>query len=251
MGIDAGPVIDAALPVRAFFTTRDGGVSDAPYTSLNLAVHVGDHPSAVATNRARVSDMAGAPVSFLTAEHGVTVAYIDVPGAQPSAADALVTTVPGVALAAIAADCAPILLHDGATGAVAAVHAGREGLYEGVVDAAVAGLMSMRPAGADAAATRQVSAAIGPTICGRCYEVPEHMRARVAGRHPSAFATTRAGTPGLDISRAIATRLEELGVGTVVRSDVCTAESESMFSHRRDGVTGRFAGVIVCESQQS
>src|SRR5690554_3080233 len=117
MRIDAGLVIDAALPVRAFFTTRRGGVSDAPYESLNLAVHVGDDPAAVATNRQRVSEHAGAPVSFLTAEHGTTVAHVTVPGEQPPTADALVTPVPGVALAAIAADCAPVLLHDAGTGA--------------------------------------------------------------------------------------------------------------------------------------
>ena len=248
MRSDAGPVIDAALPVRAFFTTRHGGVSDAPYESLNLAVHVGDDPRAVATNRERVSGHAGAPVSFLTAEHGTAVARVGVAGEQPSTADALVATVPGVGLAAIAADCAPVLLHDGATGAVAAIHAGREGVYGGVVDAAWSALMDVRAgvatAGSDAGA---VSASIGPTICGRCYEVPEEMRARVSERHPAAFATTRAGTPALDIAAALATQLEGLGVGSLVRSDVCTAESDLFFSHRRDGVTGRFAGVIVCE----
>lgn len=240
---DAGPVIDAGLPVRAFFTTRHGGVSAAPYESLNLAVHVGDQAHAVEANRQRVSDQAGAPVSFLTAEHGTTVAHLTVPGEQPPAADALVTTVPGVALAAIAADCAPVLLHDAGTGAVAAVHAGREGLYDGVIDAAWQALLDLR---SDRAAG-EISASIGPTICGRCYEVPADMRARVEQRHPTAHATTRDGTAGLDISRAIATRLTELGVDTLVKSDVCTAESELVYSHRRDGVTGRFAGVIVCE----
>lgn len=240
---DAGPVIDAGLPVRAFFTTRHGGVSDAPYESLNLAVHVGDDPAAVAVNRQRVSDHVGAPVSFVTAVHGIAVAPITEPGQQPPAADALVTSVPGVALAAIAADCAPVLFHDSATGAVAAVHAGREGLYEGVLDAAWHALLNLR---SDSVAG-QISASIGPTICGQCYEVPEDMRARVAERHPTAHTTTRDGTPGLDISRAIATRLTDLGVATVVRSDVCTAQTDLVFSHRRDGPTGRFAGVIVCE----
>lgn len=241
--MDAGPVIDAALPVRAFFTTRHGGVSGAPYESLNLAVHVGDDPVAVATNRQRVGDHAGAPVSFLTAAHGTAVAHITAPGEQPPAADALVTTVPGVALAAIAADCAPVLLHDAATGAVAAIHAGREGLYEGVIDSAWQALHEVRRGGV----VGDISASIGPSICGSCYEVPQDMQTRVAQRHPTARATTREGTPGLDIARAIATRLAELGAATVVTSDVCTAESALVFSHRRDGVTGRFAGVIVCK----
>ena len=237
--------IDAGLPVRAFFTTRHGGVSGAPYESLNLAVHVGDDPQAVAANRLRVADVVGAPVSFLVAEHGVTVAHVAQPGQQSPPADALVTTVPGVALGAIAADCAPVLFHDAVTGAVAAVHAGREGLYGGVIDAAWQALLDLR--GDDTGAHKQISASIGPTICGECYEVPVDMQERVAERHPSAQATTRQGSAGLDISRAIAARLSELGAGSVVRSDVCTAESDLFYSHRRDGVTGRFAGIIVCE----
>lgn len=237
--------IDAGLPVRAFFTTRHGGVSGVPYESLNLAVHVGDDPQAAAANRSRVADVVGVPVSFLVAEHGVKVAHVSQPGEQPPTADALVTTVPGVALGAIAADCAPVLFFDSATGAVAAVHAGREGLYDGVIDAAWQALLDVR--GDGPGASTQISASIGPTICGQCYEVPVDMQERVAERHPSAQATTRKGSAGLDISRAIATRLSELGAGSVVRSDICTAESDMFFSHRRDGVTGRFAGVIVCE----
>ncbi|WP_152650298.1 peptidoglycan editing factor PgeF [Demequina aestuarii] len=237
-------MIDAGLPVRAFFTTRDGGVSVPPYESLNLAVHVGDEPHAVATNRARVADHAGVPVSYLVAEHGIAVARLTAPGESPPAADALVTTVPGVGLAAIAADCVPVLLHDSASGAVAAVHAGREGLFAGVIDATVAALLDIR---GGHRARGQMRASIGPAICGRCYEVPVAMRARVAARHASAFATTRTGTAALDLPRAIETRLGELGLSGIVRSHECTAESSRLFSHRRDGVTGRFAGIVVCE----
>lgn len=237
-------MIDAGLPIRAFFTTREGGVSVPPFDSLNLAVHVGDEPHAVATNRARVGDLAGVPVSFLAAEHGTAVAHVRVPGESPPKADALVASAPGVAVAAIAADCVPVLMHDSATGAVAAVHAGREGVFAGVIDAAVAALLDLRGAGRARGAMR---ASIGPSICGRCYEVPEEMRNRVSSRHPAATATTRAGTPGLDLSRAIETRLGELGFVDQVRSAMCTAESHQLFSHRRDGVTGRFAGVAVCE----
>lgn len=237
-------MIDAALPVRAFFTTREGGVSAAPYESLNLAVHVGDEPHAVATNRARVGDLAGAPVSFLVAEHGIAVGRVTAPGETPTTADALVTATPGAAIAAIAADCVPVLMHDSATGAVAAVHAGREGVFAGVADAAVAALLDLR---GGTRAHGSMRASIGPAICGRCYEVPQEMRERVAGRHPAAFATTRAGTPALDLPRAIETRLGELGFAGIVRTHECTAESPRLFSHRRDGITGRFAGIVVCE----
>ncbi|WP_062522418.1 polyphenol oxidase family protein [Demequina silvatica] len=238
-------MLDAGLPVRAFFTTRAGGSSAAPYDSLNVATHVGDSPEAVALNRATVSALAGAPVSFLHAEHGIRVAEVTVPGEDPPVADVLVTRTPGVAIGAIAADCVPVLLHDAATGAVAAVHAGREGVRMGAVDAAVAALLDLRTP-AQRRDRRGMAASIGPAICGRCYEVPEEMRDQVASRHPTARSVTRAGTPALDLPRAIETRLGELGVADVLRHRACTLEDPTLFSHRRDGVTGRHVGVIVC-----
>ena len=235
-------MIDAGLDVPAFFTTRAGGASAAPYASLNLATHVGDDPVSVEANRSAVAQRIGAPVTVLTAEHGIRVAAVERPGEGAPTADALVATAPGVAVAAIAADCVPVLLHDDATGAVAAVHAGREGLHAGVIDAAVAAMVALRTG-----SVGRMSAAIGPAICGRCYEVPQELRDRVAARHPAAVATTSWGTPALDLPRAVEARLGELGVGSIGRSALCTAEEPSLFSHRRDGVTGRFAGVVLHE----
>ncbi|WP_084076734.1 polyphenol oxidase family protein [Demequina sp. NBRC 110057] len=235
-------MIDAGLPVRAFFTTRDGGASQDPYGSLNVAVHVGDDPAAVDDNRRRVSRAAGADVTFLTAEHGIRVAHISAPLASAPPADVLVTTTPGVALGTIAADCLPILLHDASTDAVAAVHVGRPGLFAGAIDAAWAALLDARAAEAGPHAIR---AAIGPAICGRCYEVPEDLREEVARRHPAARAVTSWGTPALDLPRAAEARLGELGAREIVRIPVCTREDARLYSYRRDGVTGRHAGVIV------
>lgn len=236
---------DAGLPVRAFFTGRHTGASVAPYDSLNVAMHMGDDPHAVAQNRAFIESRAGGRVVFLTAEHGIRVRRVragNTEGDQP-AADVLVTTEPGLALAAIGADCVPLLLHDGATGAVAAAHIGRAGLWAGAVDAAVAALLDLRPSRSP---TRTISASIGPAICGRCYEVPADLRREVAERHPSATSTTSWGTPALDIPQAVETRLTEIGVGQIVRLRACTFEDPSYFSHRRDGVTGRQCGVVVC-----
>ncbi|WP_061964532.1 polyphenol oxidase family protein [Demequina aurantiaca] len=235
---------DAGLPVTAFFTTRAGGVSLAPYQSLNVADHVGDDAVAVERNRGIVSERAGAPVRFLNAAHGIAVGHVTAQTRTLPLADVLVASEAGVALGAIAADCAPVLIHDGASGAVAAVHCGREGLYRGVIDAAMAAIFDLRGGWSDGAL---LTASIGPSICGRCYEVPVEMRERVASRHPAARASTRQGTAALDIPRAIESRLAEFGFGDVVRSTSCTFEDESYFSHRRDGVTGRHAGVIVCE----
>lgn len=236
-------VISAELNVRAFFTTREGGVSVAPYESLNVADHVGDNPAAVADNRSRVSQMAHAPVTFLTAQHGITVAHVSQPGQVAPPADVLVTTTPGVALAAIAADCLPVLIHDSASGAVAAAHVGREGLYRGTVDAAVAALLDIRGGWR---VPGHMSASIGPGVCGQCYEVPAAMRDRVASRHPVARATTREGTASLDLPRAVEARLGELGFRQIVRHRACTREDPRWYSLRRDGTTGRHAGVIVC-----
>lgn len=234
---------DAGLAVTAFFTARAGGVSLAPFEALNVADHVGDDQVAVGRNRDLVSERAGRPVTFLRAAHGIGVAHVTSASQEVPLADVLVATEPGVAIAAIAADCAPVLIHDAASGAVAAVHCGREGLFLGVIDAAVAALLDLRIGRTDVAA---LTASIGPAICGRCYEVPVEMRERVASRHPAARSTTRRGTPALDIPRAIESRLAELGLGEVVRSRVCTCEDDRYFSHRRDGLTGRQAGVIVC-----
>ncbi|MGC4175765.1 polyphenol oxidase family protein [Demequina sp.] len=235
--------LDAGLPVRAFFTTRDGGVSVEPYDSLNLADHVGDLPAHVDLNRAAIAEAAGAEPVFVVAEHGATVHHVSRPDAVVPPADILVTDVAGIALVALAADCVPLLLHDGASGAVVAAHIGRQGLWKGAVDAAVAALLDRRPARASRAL---IFASVGPAICGQCYEVPAEMRREIAERHPTAFSTTRWGTPALDIPRAVETRLGELGIGQVVRVRACTHEEAQFFSHRRDGVTGRQAGVVVC-----
>jgi YfiH family protein len=235
--------IDAGLDVSAFFTSREGGVSLAPFASLNVAFHVGDEADSVAANRKLIEAKVGAPVSFMVPEHGITVALIAVAGEVPPPADVLVTTTSGVALASQAADCVPVLLHDSASGSVAAIHAGREGIHAGVLDAAVAALLDIRGGWA---VSGVMSASIGPAICGRCYEVPGELRERVAERHPIATASTSWGKPALDLPRAVETRLGELGFTHLTRHHACTFEDPAFFSHRRDGSTGRQASVIVC-----
>lgn len=240
--------MDARLPVRAFFTERHGGVSAAPFDALNLAEHVGDDPVAVANNRAIVERRAGSPVIFMRPEHGAGVAVLGdnyLAGGEAPVADVLVTTVSGVGLATLAADCVPLLMHDGLSGAVAAVHIGREGLRQGVVDAAVAALVDIRGGWSR---PDVMSASIGPAICGRCYEVSADVQSSVVAVHPAAIASTRGGGHSLDLPGAVATRLAQLGLVHVVEHRACTFEDSGLFSYRRDRVTGRHAGVIVCES---
>ena len=236
-------MLDAGLPVSAFFTTREGGVSDPPFEGLNLATHVGDDAARVAVNRRVVDVAAGAVVTYLRPEHGARVFRVTESSADVPAADVLVTDVEGLGLAALGADCVPLLLHDAATGAVAAAHAGRRGVWAGVVDSAVAALLNLRTS---SASPSLISASVGPAICGKCYEVPVGMRYEVGERHPAAVSTTSWGTPALDLPRAVETRLGELGVGTVVRNHICTFQEPGLYSHRREGLTGRQAGVVVC-----
>lgn len=235
-------MLEAGLPVKAFFTDRAGGVSEAPYDTLNLAEHVGDDPQAVAANRAILAELAGAPVTFMKPVHGAKVARITTPGEEAPEADILVTSTPGVALAALAADCVPVVAHDERTGAVAVAHIGRKGLYGGAVDNTLVAIADIRGSWGD---LRSITVAIGPAICGTCYEVPATMRAEVSARHPAAFAATKWGTPSLDLPRAVEARFGELGA-TIIRHSRCTFEDPELFSHRMDGVTGRQAAVVVC-----
>jgi len=233
----------------AAFTSRRGGVSAPPYDSLNLGRSVGDDPAAVARNRQLAARACGRPadgIAWMRQVHGTDVAYAagspavvtdEGPGLAPEV-DALFTDVPGLALGVLVADCAPVLIADPHAGIVGAAHAGREGMAGGVVPALV---RAMTAAGADPARMR---AALGPAICGGCYEVPAPLRARIAAAVPQAACRTRKGSPGIDIRSGAAAQLAEAGVRAVHRDPRCTAEAPELYSYRRDGRTGRFAGLV-------
>lgn len=220
-------------------TDRDGGVSRPPWASLNLADHVGDDPAAVAHNRQRLAVAVGvADVVTMRQVHGADVAVVDAVPPQVPTADALVTSTSGLALVVLVADCTPILLSDRRAGVIAAVHAGRKGLAAGVLPATIA-VMSRLGARPD-----RVYAVVGPGICPDHYEVPEQMRAEVEADAPGSAATTATGAPAIDIRGGLLRQLHDGGVRRLAVLPQCTAEDARFFSHRRDGVTGRFAGVI-------
>ncbi|MFD8490340.1 peptidoglycan editing factor PgeF [Streptomyces sp. NPDC059712] len=225
------------------FTDRWGGVSAVPYEELNLGGAVGDDPAAVTANRELAAKALGADparVVWMNQVHGADVAVVDAPwGDRPvPRVDAVVTAERGLALAVLTADCVPVLLADPVTGIAAAAHAGRPGLVAGVVPAAV---RAMTELGADPA---RIVARTGPAVCGRCYEVPEEMRAEVAAVEPAAYADTSWGTPAVDVSAGVHAQLERLGVRDRAQSPVCTRESKDHFSYRRDRTTGRLAGYV-------
>lgn len=236
--------------VTVLFTDRAGGVSSDPFRTLNLSDLVGDDPSAVASNRGRVlRAIAPGPhrLAWLHQVHGADVVYVSgspasLAGSWTAAAspraDASYTDSPGVALGVLVADCAPVLVAEPVARIVGAAHAGRHGMAAGVVKALIA---AMAAAGAEVG---RMHAIIGPCICGRCYEVPASMRAEIAAAVPGSACTTRAGTPGIDVRAGLRGQLAGLGVARVADDLRCTAESAELFSYRRDGTTGRFAGLI-------
>lgn len=227
--------------VGAAFTDRHGGVSRAPYDTLNLGGGVGDDPEAVAENRRRAALAMGADpdrVVFMRQVHSNRVAYVRDPSESWQEVDAIVTDVPGLALAALAADCAPVLLADEEAGLVGAAHSGRVGTLDGVVPALVAAMTER------GARPERITALIGPAICGACYEVPEEMQAAAVAAVPETRATSRDGTPALDLREGIAAQLAAAGVPDVRRDPRCTREDPDLFSHRRDGRSGRLAGYV-------
>jgi YfiH family protein len=145
----------------------------------------------------------------------------------------------GEPLAVMVADCVPIVLvgdrGQSEVPVLGVVHAGRPGVASGVVPAAVARMRALGAAG--------LSAWVGPSICGGCYEVPEDMRAEVAARVPATWSTTTRGTPGLDLPAGVRSQLREADV-RVEYSGNCTLENSTLFSYRRDRHTGRFAGLV-------
>ncbi|NGO73994.1 peptidoglycan editing factor PgeF, partial [Streptomyces boncukensis] len=227
------------------FTDRWGGVSAAPYEQLNLGDRVGDEAEAVRSNRALAAASLGldpADVVWMRQVHGRDVAAVVKPfdggAGEPPALDGVVTARRGLALAVQTADCTPVLLADPAAGVAGAAHAGRPGLFTGVVGSVVEAMAEL------GARPERIVARIGPTVCGGCYEVPEALRAEVAAAVPEAYATTRWGTPALDLTAGVRAQLARHSVPAPEGPAVCTRESADHFSYRREGTTGRLAGYV-------
>ncbi|MEX5260073.1 polyphenol oxidase family protein [Kocuria sp. CPCC 205263] len=226
---------DVGQGVRVAFTDRGAG---------NLALHTGDDPDAVRARRAALERSIGVPegsLVFLDQVHGTDVADADRQDrpAVPTA-DAAVTAT-GVPLAVMVADCVPVVLvGEGPRGPLTGVaHAGRRGLLEGVLERAVEQLRARGASG--------LSAWLGPSICGSCYEVPAAMREESAERIPAVATTTSWGTPALDLRAGARERLSALGVAVLEPSGAgssCTLENERLSSHRRDPGSGRIVGLV-------
>jgi YfiH family protein len=219
------------------FTTRRGGVSEGPYTSLNLGLWTDDAPGRVAENRERLAGDVGVPRERFAQGrqvHGAHVRRLDgpPPRSQPEPADGQASAAREVAPIVLTADCLPVALV--AREAVAMLHCGWRGLAGGIVAEGVSALRELGARG-------PIAAAVGPGAGGCCYEVGEEVHAAFASSHPGARSGRR-----LDLKAIARRELEQAGVGELHDVGLCTicGDPGLFFSHRRDGgVTGRQAGV--------
>lgn len=232
----------APVNVEACFTTRAGGESEGVYAGLNLGAHVSDDPLRVAGNRARLRQtlaLASEPV-WLNQVHGIAVHPVtDLPDDAVPTADAAVTRQRGVALTVMTADCLPVLLCDRQGSVVATAHAGWRGLCQGVLAATIEA-MAVTP--------DEILAWMGPAIGPQAFEVGDEVRAAFIAHDPAAEAAFRPHLPGkwwADLFLLARQRLQALGVQAIYGGDTCTVSDPARFySYRRDGQTGRMAGLI-------
>ncbi len=226
----------AALPgLRHAFFTREGGVSEGLYASLNGGLGSSDVPENVAENRARMTRHLDLPseknLVSLYQVHSADVVTVEAPFAERPKADAMVTRVPGLALGIATADCGPILFADAENRVVGAAHAGWKGALGGVAEATVAAMERL-------GATRgKIVAVLGPTISQANYEVGADFVARFRAEVPGSerfFAEGREGHAQFDLPAFILARLAEAGVGTATALGLCTyADPKRFYSFRR------------------
>lgn len=234
----------SSLSVPHGFPDRTGGVSEAPFASLNTSYVVGDVPERVRENLGRLARAAQVQPERLfsvTQVHGTRVVYA--PDSTPSTeADAVWTDVPGTAVGVRTADCVPILIED-PRGRVAAVHAGWRGVIDEIVARTIETLVGA------GARVDELKVGVGPCIQRCCFEVDGDLPARFERAFGGGVIASQPGKPKvhLDLPRAVAQTLERVGVKAshVVVLPQCTMCDDRFFSHRREkGVTGRHLSFI-------
>jgi YfiH family protein len=238
--------LDADAPrhpaIRHGFFTREGGVSEGVYASLNCGFGSRDDPAKVERNRAIAAARLGLGVERLVSchqVHGTATITVERPwlrAANPRA-DGMVSAVPGIALGVLAADCAPVLFADPAAGIIGAAHGGWRGTLAGIMEATVAAMSAL------GAAPARIRAGIGPCIAQQSYEVGPEFRATFAAADPtSAGFFLPAARPGhflFDLPGCIADRLARLGLAAVERALHDTAAEDALFfSYRRACLRG-------------
>ncbi len=228
--------------IRHAFFSREGGVSEGLYASLNCGFGSNDDPGAVARNRELAMERLGTPgIPLITAyqKHTSDVVTVTAPWAPDEApiADGMVTDKHGIALGILTADCAPVLLADGENGVIGAAHAGWRGAKGGVVEATIEAMIDL------GAEPKNIVAAIGPCIAQRSYEVSDDFAPPFVDEdaaNAALFAEgKREGHLMFDLAGYVWRRLSRYALRHVVRSpcDTC-GEEERFFSYRRSVLKG-------------
>jgi polyphenol oxidase len=235
------PEWPAPKNVRTLQTTRLGGISSAPYDSLNLGDHVGDAPLVVARNRMLLNSLLPSEPVWLKQVHGTVVANADLAGCLPQA-DACIARHREAVCVVMTADCLPVLLCDHQGSVVGAAHAGWKGLAAGVIEATVQA-MDVAP--------QNLMAWMGPAISQPAFEVGVEVRAIFVDADPqaaTAFISSHHGKWLADIYALARLRLNALGVTEIYGGGYCTYRDRNrFFSYRRDGVAGRMGTFIWLE----
>ncbi len=229
----------APANVKALQTTRHGGISAAPCDTLNLGLHVGDAPLAVAHNRQMLEPLLPSEPVWLEQVHSTTVVNADATSCAPQA-DACIARHRGTVCVVMTADCLPLLLCDEAGTVVGVAHAGWKGLVAGVIEANVTA-MNVEP--------QKLMAWLGPAISQEAFEVGAEVRAAfIAHQARAAEAFIAHGDQGkymADIYLLARQRLHALGINRIYGGNYCTyQQKDKFFSYRRDGVTGRMGTFI-------
>lgn len=229
----------APANVKAYVSSRQGGVSTGAFASLNLGAHVGDDRAAVTENRRRLAEAAGLaqPIQWLKQVHGCAVSAVG--QHEGVEADACWTAAENMPCAVLTADCLPVLFAARDGGCVAAAHAGWRGLAAGVLEATVAAMPTP---------PENLLAWLGPAIGPAAFQVgPEVRAAFVSQAMDDASAFEPDGQRWrADLFALARARLQRAGIRALYGGGICTVHNgEKYFSHRRDGISGRFASLIL------
>lgn len=244
------PNWEVPRPIKAFSSTRVGGVSKTPFDDFNLGLNAGDDPADVMQNRVFLRTHLPSEPMWLKQIHGVTVstpASRKAIGVGPFEADASVTNIPDEVLAVLTADCMPVLFASKNGEVIGAAHAGWRGLSGGVLENTIQAMCVLSPSLSPQDITAWMGPAIGPTV----FEVGEDVLEAFSGQSQSILSQAFSpilGQPGkylADLYILARDRLNSLGINQIDGGDFCTfTDEQRFFSYRRDKKTGRFASFI-------
>ncbi|MDO5034353.1 MAG: polyphenol oxidase family protein [Actinomycetaceae bacterium] len=234
-------MLEATGRVRFGFTRAitDPAIAGEALSIPNYGLNTDAPKDVVLSFREELRAKLGVPIVWMNQIHSDIVEVVDeanAGSANPITADAVVSRA-NVALVVQVADCTPVLLFDEEEGIIAACHAGRAGVEKSIVAKTVSEMVRL------GSALSNITAAIGPCICGDCYEVGEDVYASAVALRPEIGARSRWGTPSLNIRAGVRKDLE--GVGNIIEDDACTFESEDLNSYRRVRRCGRQLGIVM------